>query len=155
MDKGTIGIIALSVVILAGIVGVAFQGEKNFTPRSECVEHSQTLGMHIHPNVKIIINGQTQPIPANIGISSTCMMAIHTHDDSGKVHIEYPEVRDFQIGDFFANWEQPFSKNQILDKKSDATHTITMTVDGKPSNEFEKLTMKDGQQIVIEYAEKK
>ena len=50
---------------------------------------------HIHSILKIVINGENQAIPANIGVSPNCMMSLHTHDDNGTIHVESPEKRDF------------------------------------------------------------
>lgn len=106
---------------------------------------------HIHPHLKIIINGTEQIIPANIGITLACMHPIHTHDASGTLHVESPEQRDFTLGDFFAVWQKPFSHDQILGYKADGGHEIVMTVDGQPSSRFENLVFKDKEEIVIEY----
>lgn len=117
------------------------------------MEHSVGLSMHIHPKVSIIMNGQPVIIPANTGVLPTCMQAIHTHDETGELHVEYPEQHDFLLKDFFANWGQPFSETQLMDKTVDVNDTLTMTVEGQPSTEFENLILKDQQQIVIEYRE--
>ena len=106
---------------------------------------------HIHPHLKIIINGAVQTIPANIGITVDCMHPIHTHDTTGEIHVESPAQRDFILDDFFAVWNKPFSSDGIFDYKVDAGHKLTMTVDGQPNNEYENLVLRDGQQIVIEY----
>ncbi len=155
MDKTVVAIGAVTLVILGSIVGISISSNKNFKPYDQCVEHSVGLSMHIHPELEIYINNEKVKIPANIGIDPTCMKAIHTHDDTGKIHLEYPEAYDFKLGDFFTVWGKPFSKNQILDKTADSTHTVTMTVDGQPNSEFENLIMKDEQKIVIRYDEKK
>jgi hypothetical protein len=155
MDKTIVGIILLTVIVFGGITWTGFQSNKNFKPARECVEHSAALAMHIHPVLSITIDGQSQPVPANIGVEPNCMRAIHTHDDTGKIHVEYPENYDFKLSDFFSVWQQPFSQTEILDKKVDGTHTLTMTVDGKPSTEFGNLLLKDNQQIAIHYDTKK
>lgn len=154
MDRTTVTIVALGVLIFGGIIGGAVIGSRNFKPYNQCVEHSVSLSMHIHPELSIIIDGQPQPIPANIGIDPTCMKAVHTHDETGKIHLEYPDQIDFKLADFFTVWGQPFSKDQILDKKADDTHTIIMTVDGQPSTDFENLILKDAQKIEIRYETK-
>ena len=155
MDKTVIAIGAITFIILASIIGLSVNGSKNFKAYNQCVEHSAGLSMHIHPELEIYVNNEHVTIPANIGIDPTCMKAIHTHDDTGKIHLEYPEQYDFKLGDFFTVWGKSFNKNQLLDKTVDDTHTLTMTVDGQPSTEFENLIMKDGQKIVIRYDEKK
>lgn len=154
MDKTTIAIATLTVIIFGGIVGSAFYQQKNFQPRNQCVQHNPNLGMHIHPNVQIEIDGQPQPIPANIGINPTCMKAIHTHDETGKVHLEYSEPHDFTLADFFAVWGKTFNKNQILDKQVDEITTIRMTVDGQPNEDYENLVLKDEQKVIIKYEKK-
>lgn len=106
---------------------------------------------HIHPRLTILINGKNYVVPANIGAGLTCLRPIHTHDDSGTIHVESPTQKDFTLGDFFAIWAQPFSKDQILNYKSDSSHGIVMTVDGQPNSEYGNLILKDKQQIAIEY----
>ncbi len=155
MDKPVIGIAALSVVVLGAIIIGASMSSKNFSPRTQCVEHSVGLSMHIHPMLSIFVDDQPVTVPANIGIEPTCMRAIHTHDETGKIHIESPTAYDFYLGDFFANWGQPFSATQLMDKTVDDTHTLSVTVDGQPNTEFDKLKLADGQQIVIRYETKK
>ena len=51
---------------------------------------------HIHPQLTIVINGQQQVIPANTGITEACMNSIHTHDATGKLHVESPILKDFR-----------------------------------------------------------
>ena len=153
MDRPVLAIGAVTLIVLGVIIGISVYSQSHFEPRKECVEHSVGLSMHIHPQLSIMINGQPVTIPANIGIQPSCMQAIHTHDDTGKLHVEYPQQYDFKLGDFFANWGQAFSKTQILDKTVDANDSLTMTVDGQPNTDFENLVLHDGQVIIIDYKE--
>jgi hypothetical protein len=109
---------------------------------------------HIHPQLAILIDGVRQTIPADIGITDGCMHPIHTHDDTGTIHVESPVQLDFTLADFFTVWGKTFNQDQVLDSKADATHVITMTVNGKPSTDFENLILKDGDLIVISYDKK-
>lgn len=109
---------------------------------------------HIHPNLTIYVNGAKQTIPANIGITNSCMHPIHTHDDSGKIHVESPEQRDFTLGDFFLVWGKPFDATHLLDQTVDDSHTIVMTVNGVANTQFEKYVMHDGDNIVLSYESK-
>lgn len=115
-----------------------------------CTSDAQTQ-YHIHPRLEIIINGAREVIPANIGIAPGCLRVLHTHDDSGTIHVESPRAADFTLADFFAVWGKTFNRNQILDSKTDAARGITMTVNGQPSSDYENLVLKDGQEIVIQY----
>jgi hypothetical protein len=110
---------------------------------------------HIHPNLEIIINGQKQEIPTNIGVKPTCMNSLHTHDNTGKIHVEAPEKRDFNLADFFAVWKKDYNKEQILDYKIDGTHIIRQTVNGKETQDYENTILRDNDQIIIYYEEKK
>jgi hypothetical protein len=118
-----------------------------------CITH-QIARQHIHPHLEIIIDGVGREVPANTGNALTCMRSIHTHDATGKLHIESTEVRDFDLSDFFAVWEQPFSKEQILDKRVDESYEIVLTVNGARSEDYEKQIMRDNDHIVIEYRQK-
>jgi len=150
-----VGIIIVSTVL---IVFFVFKG--SFFPKTNrevaltCTTEMATQ-FHIHPNLEIIINGQKQEIPANIGINSNCMNAIHTHDNTGKIHVESPEKRDFSLSDFFAVWKKTYNKEQILDYKIDAVHIIRETVKDKENQDYENTILHDNDQIIISYGEKK
>lgn len=121
-----------------------------FDPTKVCTTDPRTV-MHIHPRLEIVISGEKQSLPVNIGITPACMRAIHTHDTTGTIHVESPVVRDFTLGEFFRVWDKPFDRSHLLDKTADAEHRIEMKIDGQPSEEFENLVLKDGQQIVLSY----
>ena len=106
---------------------------------------------HIHPILKIIVNGHEQTISANIGIQPACMNSLHTHDTTGVIHVESPERRDFTLADLFAVWKQTFTKDQILAFKVDDTHRIRVTVNGKEVDTYENTVLRDKDQIVISY----
>lgn len=126
---------------------------ENVIARNTCVEHGSTISMHIHPQLSIVVDGENVEIPANIGIAEDCMRAIHTHDATGTIHLEFPTQFDFTLADFFANWGETFNEGQILDHTSDEWHDVVMTVDGVVSTDYENLILKDDQKIVIEYLE--
>lgn len=123
-----------------------------FDPTNSCVTHSG--GMHIHSELRIVINGEAQEIPANIGVSPGCMRPIHTHDATGKLHNEFPQHRNFTLGEFFKIWDKTFSSSQILDYTADETHKIRMTVNGEDNADFDNLILKDGDKIEIRYGGK-
>lgn len=166
--QGVLIISILTATIL--IVGVVFvmsigpssqssqQTQANANKTNREIALSCTLDMytqfHIHPHLQIIINGQNQVIPANVGIIGNCLHPIHTHDDIGIIHVESPVKRDFTLADFFAVWNKPFNKDQILDYKVDDQRIIKETVDGKEVQDYENTVLKDNQQIVISYEQK-
>jgi hypothetical protein len=104
---------------------------------------------HIHPHLTILINGQEQDVPAGIGLTMVGSQPIHTHDFSGTLHVESPIDYTYTLGDFFTIWGQTVNSQQILSYHADATHVLTMTVNGQPSLAFGDLVLHDGDQIVI------
>ena len=72
---------------------------------------------HIHSHLSIIVNGTAQAIAANTGIINTpaldCHYYIHTHDRSGKLHIETPAAVNYTLGQYFAIWGQPLSTTNV------------------------------------------
>jgi thiol-disulfide isomerase/thioredoxin len=126
--------------------------------------------IHIHPWLRIVIDGQNVTIPAAIGIenpsfetyngynvaaSGSCFEPIHTHDSSGIIHIESPTNSVYTLGDFFLVWQATygyvtingvqhpivFNPTDILGFKTDSTHRIVLLVDGKPSTAFDSLVL--------------
>lgn len=152
-SRSTWWIVGGVVAIAAGLLAWGNLSSTALTNRQlalSCTSDPLTQ-FHIHPYLTIIVNGATQTIPADIGVSLACMHPLHTHDDSGEIHIESPQARDFTLGDFFAVWGEPFSATRILGYAADASRTITMTVNGTPADTYENTVLRDGDHIVISY----
>ena len=113
-----------------------------------------SMGMHIHPVLHVFILGAEQKIPADTGISGTFMHVLHTHDDTGTIHVESPRAFGFKLRDLFIVWGKNFNQSCIMQYCVDENHKLTMTVNGEPSNEYENLVLKDGDQIKISYDSK-
>jgi hypothetical protein len=116
---------------------------------------------HIHPYLRILIQGQPLTIPAFVGIrelpeGSVCFEPVHTHDASGIIHIESTSpTQAYTLGDFFAIWRATYQTveihgrdypvdytvNELLGHKADAAHAIRLLVDGKPSSEGPALVL--------------
>jgi hypothetical protein len=109
---------------------------------------------HIHPNLKIVIDGKQMIVPANIGITNACMSPLHTHDEEGTLHVESPIKRDFTLGDFFAVWKQPLSNAEFMDKKVGAEGTLVMTINDKVVDTLENTVLVDQDKIVLTYTSK-
>lgn len=128
-------------------------GETNRTAREIALTCTTDMATeyHIHPNLEIYINGERQPIPANVGITPTCMNSLHTHTPDGIIHVEAPEKRDFILGDFFAVWQRPFSSEQLFDLTTGETHRIRVTVNGTEVDTYENTVLRDLDTIAIYY----
>ena len=77
---------------------------------------SEQLLFHIHAHLDVFVNGQLMYIPPQIGIiPDKCIYWLHTHDNSGIIHIESPIKRDFTLGQFFDLWKTKLNNPQIFD----------------------------------------
>ncbi len=130
-------VILLGIFVAVIVGGIAFyknqQAGYNFP--FPCL--SEVANYHIHPYLRIVINGENITIPAAIGIvnpqyqngiavGGTCFEPLHTHDATGIIHVESPVV---------------FSNTDILGFRADSTHRIVLLVDGQPSSEYQSLVL--------------
>jgi hypothetical protein len=145
-----VGLIAIAVVVTAGIVGlnVANLNTPSIPPPSPSISSTATalsssapidsiqcgameqLGFHIHAHLDIFINGQHSTVPALIGITGKCFYWLHTHDESGVIHIESPVKRDFNLGHLFDIWNRKFNNTQIFDNVVSNTNALNVYVNG-------------------------
>jgi hypothetical protein len=68
---------------------------------------------HVHAHLAIFKDGQWLAMPANVGILSQCNYEMHTHDQTGIIHIETPTFKTFTLGQFFDIWGQPLSSTNV------------------------------------------
>ena len=122
---------------------------------NECVDHSN-LGRHDHSMLSIYINGQQREIPTNLGINTdicnqegASMHTVHTHDDTGRLHIETAADVDMPLGVFFDIWGVHFNETGIFDYRVSNTHELIMTIDGVTNDQFDDYLLVDGEEIVI------
>jgi hypothetical protein len=85
---------------------------------------------HVHAHLNIIINGLYFLVPSQIGIPGNCFYWLHTHDESGIVHIEAPMHRDFTLGQFFDIWGKKLSNDQIFNYVADANNPLNAYING-------------------------
>ncbi len=143
------GVVVLGYYALSGTINED-QYCQNLPATEINIGSHQNLKNHIHQDLEIIINGEEQLIPSNIGIFPGIMRPIHTHDSSGEIHVEGPCVRNFTLGDFFDIWKKEFDSTRIFDKTTE-NGTLKMTVNGQENSEFRNLILRDGDKIKIEY----
>ncbi|DAC56622.1 MAG TPA: hypothetical protein D7I07_06800 [Candidatus Poseidoniales archaeon] len=122
---------------------------------NECVDHSN-LGRHDHSMLSIYINGQQTEIPTNLGIytdicnqDGASMHTVHTHDDTGRLHIETAADVDMPLGVFFDIWGVHFNETGIFDYRVSNTHELIMTINGVANYQFDDYLLVDGEEIAI------
>ena len=110
--------------------------------------------LHIHPQLRIDVHGSRIAIPVNIGISpgGQSMAALHTHDDSGTIHVESPVVRTYTLGEFFDVWGVRLAKQCLGGYCTNATDRLAAFVDGKRyAADPRTIQFTDGKRIRLVY----
>lgn len=167
-----IGVIAALVVLAAGITSYAiFNKSHNATARNPsalpteqvfnqayppvdgiyCDQLEQT-NFHIHVHLSIWINGQQISVPQGTGIASdgSCFYWLHTHDTTGVVHIEAPQIATLNLGNFLDIWGKEFPQS-FHDELASSTGW-KLYVDGKQvTGGFNKVIFRSHMLITIMY----
>jgi hypothetical protein len=72
---------------------------------------------HVHTHLSIFVDGVQTALPASIGIHnqlpSRCFYGLHTHDRSGKIHVEFGGPGTYTLGMFFNIWGQPLTTDNF------------------------------------------
>ena len=76
-----------------------------------------------------------------MGMSS--MAPLHTHDDSGIIHVESSINRNYTLGEFLEVWGL-----KVDDK------IVKATVDNKSITNFENIALRDGEKITLDITDK-
>jgi len=117
-----------------------------------CLDSHNSIAMHIHPNLAIFIDGEQVEIPENAGIyTDTCPNAMHmthTHDNTGKLHVENYTSEEVPLEVFFDVWGKHFDETGIFDHRGGI---VEMTVNGTISQDYQNHILEDKQNIVILY----
>lgn len=72
-----------------------------------------TETFHVHSHLAIFNNGQQLALPKNIGLPGSCNYELHTHDNTGIIHIETPNDKRFTLGQFFDIWGETLTTTNV------------------------------------------
>ena len=123
--------------------------------------------LNVYPKLTITVNGQNVALPPSIGRSTNftnyeCDLPLVTHPASsglptGTIAIESPWPYVYTLGDFFSVWQDTYvsafvnstysartidyTTTQLLGLPADATHSITLFVDGQKSSDGPTLNL--------------
>ena len=103
---------------------------------------------HYHVHIQLIVDGHEVPIPADIGLdnATATFSEVHTHDDTGVVHIE-SGVTSFRatLADVFDMWGVYLSPKCV----GGYCGGVKMWVNGKPSTAFGGLVLQSHMAITL------
>jgi hypothetical protein len=105
--------------------------------------NTEQVLFHVHAHLAMYVNGKPKLLPYGLGIVPPYQLQqtaagpfvaggskfywLHTHDESGVIHIESPVQRTYTLGQFFDLWHQNLSPTQL----GPNTGKITAFVNGK------------------------
>lgn len=110
-----------------------------------CLSHSHGgVDDHGSAQLSILIDDMPQLIPADIGISTECVADIHTHDNTGRLHLHlHDNAKRATLADFFA------VAGEGLEREG---YTLLVTINGEDyTDRVRSYELDDGDQIVVSF----
>ena len=159
------------VVTLAALGGLGYllgvsDGEPPFNTADErhaladeCIGSHSGLAAHSHATVRISVLNEIIEVPDDVGLNDRgcSMRPLHTHDSTGKIHLEFAESGvEAPLEAFFDIWGKHMDSTGFDDHRIDASHEFLMfvTEEGGERTQvstFEEHIVKDGQLIELVY----
>ena len=120
-------------------------------------EPTEEVALHIHGHLAIFVNGKLVAVPKYIGLvpgaQGGCLYWLHTHDSTGILHVEAPELASYTLGNFFHVWGASLSRTGV----ATFTGPVTAFVNGAkydgdlsviPITAHQQITLEVGQPVV-------
>jgi hypothetical protein len=86
-----------------------------------------------------------------VGILSSCLFWLHTHDGGGVIHVEAPSQKEFTLGQFLDIWSQTHSGSQEF-FSTVADKPVTAYVNGTAfDGNYRDVKFESRAQIVLAY----
>jgi hypothetical protein len=90
----------------------------------------ERIAYHIHSHLTVFVGSERKLVPYGVGIvppyglqtssdggkfvnGGSKFYFLHTHDETGIIHVESPDQRQFTLGNFFHVWRQPLGPKQV------------------------------------------
>jgi hypothetical protein len=110
--------------------------------------------LHIHQHLDLFVHGHPIPVAAGIGIdpSFRFISPLHTHDESGVIHVESPTIRTFTLGEFFGVWGIRLTASCLGGYCAGHGQALRVFVDGRPlRGDPGRLVLAAHQEIVVAF----
>ena len=123
----------------------------------------ETLTVHYHAHLDIVVDGVSIPVPASLGIVTrkkgsnlelAAIAPLHTHDATGVIHIEAPRAVPFRLGQVFREWGLRLDTRCIGGLCSSAGTGVRVSVNGAVvSGDPAQILLIKHQEITVQYGE--
>jgi len=117
-------------------------------------ETAEQATMHVHAHLALFAKGVQVQVPQYIGFGAAaqCLYWLHTHDESGLIHVEAPDFNapnggPYTLGMLFDIWGETLSRTQV----ARYTGPVTAFVNGaKYDGDLKAIPLSAHQQITLE-----
>jgi hypothetical protein len=108
---------------------------------------------HIHALLSVFNQGLLVTIPANIGLDARNHVesSLHTHDQTGIIHMEAVRRFPFTLGDFFDVWGVRFGAGTLGSLQDSGKNRVWVYVNGRLISDPARYVLKNGDDISIGY----
>jgi hypothetical protein len=118
----------------------------------------EMLEVHYHAHLDVTVDGDKVEVPPYLGFvrkgEDVQLAPLHTHDDSGVIHIENSVPATFVLGQVFVEWGVRFTKNCLGPYCSGHGKELGVFVNGaRYSGDPTRLVLKSHQEIAIVYGD--
>ena len=118
---------------------------------------------HHHVHLSLFVNGVQIAIPRGTGMKdpdknhyiyhAACFYWLHTHDETGIIHMEAPTSRFYVLHDYFYEWGEPLSTNNVAGYTGTQTifiNGVQQAVDPRTIqfSPYEEITIEVGSPVV-------
>lgn len=111
--------------------------------------------LHTHQHLDIFVHGKAVPVPSDIGVHESnppYIASIHTHDETGIIHVESSTEGKFYLGQLFDIWGVRLTADCVGAYCTDAANKLVFYVDGKPyTGDPRQIELTEHEEIVISY----
>ncbi len=109
--------------------------------------------VHHHALLHIYIDGLLSPVAANVGLNPAKHLesSLHTHDQTGVIHMESGYPYNFTLGDFFSVWGVKLGPEQVGGLRGYGGDRLHFFLNGKPLLNPAAHILHDNDNISIGY----
>jgi hypothetical protein len=110
--------------------------------------------LHIHEHLDVFVRGRRVAVPPDIGIdpNGQFISPIHTHDDSGLIHVESSRDRAYSLGQLFDVWGVRLTNTCLGGLCDTGADRLRVFVDGKEATgDVRLLRLFKHAEIVVAY----
>lgn len=109
--------------------------------------------LHIHEHLDVYVAGRRVTVPAGIGIdvAGGFISPLHTHDETGVIHVESPTLRTFTLGQFAGVWGVRLTPRCLGSYCTAGKKRVWVFVDGRRAHDPGHVILREHQEIVVAY----